>query len=187
VADRLSFSASVDIRAEAEEVFRLVSDLRRKAVLNPGIRVIRVELEGGEPVREGSVFYHRFQRGQRVMEYRTRCVRCVPPRLFESRSETDPVFEVCVTVTPVPGGCRLAQEETVEARPELLDALENSERGAPTFLDVLRLLPLFPASRPLAAEFRVHQRERAARRLGVELRAWLEAIRDHLERRGPVP
>ena len=62
MGDRLTFSASVWIRAEPERVFALVSDLRRKAGLNPNIQVIRVELESDEPVREGSVFFHRFQK-----------------------------------------------------------------------------------------------------------------------------
>ena len=96
--ERLILSATVEIRAEPAEVFAVVSDLRRKALLNPNIKVIRVELEGEDPVREGSVFYHRFQRGTRILEYRSRCVRLVPPWLFESRSETDPPFEVRVTV-----------------------------------------------------------------------------------------
>src|SRR5262245_52805139 len=97
-SERLIFSATVEIQAKPVEIFALVSDLRRKAQLNPNIQVIRVELEGEEPVREGSVFYLRFQRGMQILEYRTRCVRLVPPRLFESRSETDPPFEVRVKI-----------------------------------------------------------------------------------------
>jgi hypothetical protein len=48
----------VEIQAEVAEVFNLVSDLRRKASLNPNIQVIRVELEGEGRIGEGSVFYH---------------------------------------------------------------------------------------------------------------------------------
>ena len=179
--DRLTFCASVELRAEAALVFALVSDLRRKARLNPNIRVIRVELEGEEPVREGSVFYHRFQRGTRIMEYRSRCVRFVPPRLFETRGETDPPFEVRVTVDPAPGGCRLTQEEAVEATPELLDALEPAPSGAGIFRDIVGLLPLFPSLRQLGSEVRALQRERLARKLTRELQAWLDAIKDRLE------
>ena len=178
--DRLTFSASVEIRAEAALVFALVSDLRRKARLNPNIRVIRVELEGEEPVREGSVFYHRFQRETRIMEYRSRCVRCIPPRLFESRGETDPPFEVRVIVEPVPGGCRLTQEETLEVTPDLIDAMEPPP-GAQTFRDVMRLLPLFPGARPLESEIRALQRARLRRKLTAELETWLDAIGKHVE------
>ena len=54
-SQRLTLSATVEIRAEAAEVFAVVNDLRRKARLNPNIQVIRVELEGEEPLREGSI------------------------------------------------------------------------------------------------------------------------------------
>ena len=111
----MTFSAAVAIRADAAEVWALVSDLRRKARLNPAIEVIRLELEGDEPVREGSVFRHRFVKGGRIIEYRSRCVRCDPPRLFVSRGETDPPFEVRVTVEPSAEGCRLMQREALEA------------------------------------------------------------------------
>lgn len=181
MGDRLTFSASVWVRAGPDRVFALVSDLRRKAALNPNIQVIRVELEGEEPIREGSVFYHRFQKGQRIVEYRSRCVRFAPPRLFESRGETDPPFEVRVTVEPAPGGCRLTQQETVEVTPALLDALAPRGAGERAFRDVVSLLAFFPAMRQLGAELRSHQLDGTARTLTTELQAWLDAIKAHLE------
>jgi len=179
--ERLTFSATVEIQAEAGDVFALVSDLRRKAPLNPNIQVIRVELEGEEPVQEGSVFYHRFQRGTRIMEYRSRCIRFLPPRLFESRSETDPPFEVRVTIEPTPAGCRLTQQEAVEVTPELLDALEPARTEVRTFRDIVELLALFPSGRRLGSEFRTLQRERVVRKLAGELQCWLDAIQAHFE------
>ena len=181
MTDRLTFSASLPVCAPAAEVFAVVSDLRRKARLNPNIRVIRVELEGGEPVREGSVFYHRFQKGKRILEYRSRCVRCEPPRLFETRGLADSLFEVRVTVEPLTEGCRLTQEETVEVTPEGLDVLDPAPVSGQTFGDAMKLLMLFPSARPLGAELRAHQRERVARRLAGELESWLDEIRQHLE------
>ena len=180
-SERLIFSANVEIQVEPMEVFALVSDLRRKAQLNPNIQVIRVELEGGEPVREGSVFYHRFHKGTRIMEYRSRCVRMVPPWLFESRSETDPPFEVRVTVDRTAAGCRLTQREEVEVTPELLDAFEPAPTKLPGFRDIMTLFALFPSVRPLGSEIRAFQRERVIRKLTSDLQAWLDAIRAHLE------
>ena len=177
----MTVSASVHVRAEPGEVFAVISDLRRKAPLNPHIEVIRVELESGEPIGPGSVFYHRFQRERRIFEYRSRCLRCEPPRLFESRGETDPPFEVTVTVEPDAAGCRVTQEERLETPAELLDALDPPPTGAPRFRDVLGWLALFPVGRPLVSEVRVMQRERVARRLTRELENWLEAIRAHVE------
>ena len=183
----MTFSASVWLRAEPDRVFALVSDLRRKAGLNPNIQVIRVELESDEPVREGSVFYHRFQKGRQIVEYRSRCVRFVPPRLFESRGDTDPPFEVRMTVAPTPDGCRLTQQETLEVTPELPDVLAPAGSGERAFRDVVNLLALFPAVRQLGAELRSHQLDRAARSLTAELQAWLEAIKAHLEAPSPGP
>ena len=175
----MTFSASVEILAEAEKVFALISDLRVKARLNPNIQVIRVELEGGEPVREGSAFRHRFAKAGQIIEYRSRCVRCDPPRLFVSRGETDPPFEVRVTVAPTLEGCRLTQEEAIEAGPELLAALDSGL--ARSFRDILRLLALVPSVRQLGCELRALQRERVTRRLRGELEVWLDAIRAHVE------
>ena len=180
-SERLIFSATVEIQAKPVEVFALVSDLRRKAQLNPNIQVIRVELEGEEPVREGSVFYHRFQRGMRILEYRSRCVRLVPPRLFESRSETDPPFEVKVTVDPTARGCRLTQYEEAEVTSSLLDAFEPAPTKLRSFRDMMTLFALFPSARPLGSEIRAFQRERVIKKLTSELQVWLDAIRAHLE------
>jgi len=181
VGDCITISASVQVRAGPEEVFALVSDPPRKVRLNPNVRVLRVELEGGGRVGEGAVFYHRLAKGTRLIEYRSRCVRYAPPRLFEIRGETDPPFEVRVTVEPIPEGCRLTQEERLEVTPSLLDALEPAEAEGRPFWEALGLLALFPGSRRLASELRVHQRDRLARRLTRELQAWLDAIKAHLE------
>ena len=178
---RLTFSASVEIHAGAAEAFDLVSDLRRKARLNPNIQVIRIDLEGGEPVREGSVFRHRFEKAGRIIEYRSRCVRCVPPRLLESRGETDPPFEVRVTIEPLAGGCRLTQEETLEVGPEMVEALSAERSRGRAFLDFVRLLPISPGLRALGSELRAFERERLVAGLRGELEVWLEAIRAHLE------
>jgi hypothetical protein len=171
----------VEIRAEAAEVFSLVSDLRRKAALNPTIKVIRVELEGQQTIGEGSVFYHRIQRGMRIVEYRSRCLRYVPPYHFQTRSETNPPFEVTVAVEPTPCACLLTQREVLEVTPEMLDALEPPEAKGGPFREVVRLVSLFPGTRQLESELRAHQRERLKRRLTRELRAWLDAIKAYIE------
>jgi len=177
----------VEVRAGPARVFALVSDPARKAALNPNVQVIRVELEGEGPVAEGSRFYHRLQRGQRIFEYRSRVVRMVPPRLFESRGETDPPFEVRVTVEPAPGGCRLTQQETLEVAPELLDALEPVSVGGRAVREMAGWLAFLPGPRQFGAHLRGLQRDRLARRLTRELEAWLVAIKAHLEAGGASP
>lgn len=181
---RLTFSATIWVRAEPARLFALVSDPRRKDPLNPSIQAIRVELEGEEPPREGSWFYHRLRKGTKTLEYRSRCVRMVPPTLFEARAETDPPFQVRVTLEPVSGGCRLTQQESVEWAPVLPDAVKPVPVGQRSFADMVDLLILFPPGRHLASELRAYQRERLARRLTRELQAWLEAIKAHVESQG---
>jgi hypothetical protein len=179
----VTFSASVEIHAGAAETFALVSDLRRKARLNPSIRVIRIDLEGEEPVQAGSVFRHRFEKAGQIVEYRSRCLRHVPPRLIESRGETDPPFEVRVTIDPTARGCRLTQTETLQMRPEMLEALGAGRRRG-GFLDFVHLLPFSPTLRALGSELRALERERVVARLRGELEVWLDAIRAHLEAPG---
>jgi hypothetical protein len=171
---------SVDVGATPERAFEVMSDLREKAPLNPNARSIRVELLGGEPVREGSVFAHRLQRGRQVMEYRTRCVRHDPPRRYWSRSETDPPFEVRVTVDPLAGGCRVTQEERLEVSAAVMDTLEPPP-GPSGLHEAFRWMALFPALRPLDGHLRALQRDRITRRFTAELSAWLAAIKAHLE------
>lgn len=179
--DRLSFSASVEIRAGPGQVFDLVSDLRQKAALNSHVKVIRVEIEEGESIRPGTVFRSRLQKGRRIFEYRSRCVRMERPYLLETRSDTDPPFQVRVILEPTLEGCRLTQEETLEVTPELLNALEPVSAEGRTFRDVMELLAFFPGLRHLGLELQTYQRERLARRLTAELQAWLDAIKGHIE------
>ena len=122
MADRLTFSASVQVRAAAADAFALVSDLRRKARLNPNIEVIRVELLGEEPVREGSMFAHRFRKGPRIVEYRSRCVRFEPPRLFVS------LGEMMRWLSLFPGGRRLGTELGAHQRERVARRLSEELR-----------------------------------------------------------
>lgn len=178
--EALVFAAQVDVRTAPTRAFRVVSDLREKARLNPNVEVIHVQLLGGEPVREGSVFLNRLRRGRRIVEYESRCIVCEPPRRYWSRSVTDPPFEVRVTVDARPGGCRIIQEERLPVTPALLDALEPPP-GPRGFAEALASMAMVPALRPLDGHVRDLQRERLARRFTAELSAWLEAIRRHLE------
>lgn len=179
--DPLVFAASVEVGVSPERAFQVVSDLREKARLDPNAELLHAALLGGEPVREGSVFHSRARRGRHIVEYRTRCVRCEPPRRFWTSSETDPPLHVRVAVDPRPGGCRITQEEELAVTPAALDALDPPP-GPRGFAEALAAMALVPGLRPLDGHVRAMQRERVARRLTGELSAWLDAIRAHLER-----
>jgi hypothetical protein len=162
-------------------VFALVSDLRRKAALNPNVEVLQIEVESGEPIRGGSIFYSRLRKGRRIIEYRSRCVRFEPPYAYEGRSETDQPFEVKVRVRPAKGGSWLTQEEGVEVSQSVLDAMEPLSAPERAFRDVVSVLSFLPVVRPLLAELEGLQRRRLAARLTAELQAWLDAIKAYLE------
>lgn len=181
--DPLVFAASVDVGVAPQRAFQLVSDLREKARLNPSVEVLHVALLGGEPVREGSVFHHRLRRGHRVVEYTSRCVAYEPPRRCWNRSETDPPFEVRVSVEPAADGCRITQEERLPVTAALLDALAPPP-GPRGFAQAVASMALVPALRPLDGHVRAMQRERVRQRFTAELSAWLQAIRTHLEDEG---
>ena len=81
------------------------------------------------------------------MEYRSRCIRYLPPQLFQTRSETDPAFEVTVTLEPTASGCRLTHREELEVTPEILDTFKPAGTRGSLFREVRRLLRLFPGTR----------------------------------------
>lgn len=181
MGNRLAFSASVWVSAEPAAVFSIVSDVRKKAALNPSVKVLHVEVESGEPIREGSIIYSRLQRGKRIVEYRSRCVRLDPPYVYEGRSESDPPFEVKVRVRPTQGGAWLTQEESVEVGRSVLDAMEPLSPPERAFREVVSFFSFLPVVRPLLAELEGLQRRRLGARLTAELQEWLDAIKAHLE------
>jgi hypothetical protein len=178
----LRVAAAVEIIAPAGRVFALVSDPLAKARLNPFVQVIRIEREDPEPLREGSITFYRLQKGTRIFEYRTRCLRLKPDRLLESQAELPTLFRVRVDVEPIPGGSRLTQREECEVTLTMLDRLPVSRRAERAWKTIKLVSFVVPS---LAREtFAVILQERAeAFRLVMEreLRGWLQAIKRHLE------
>jgi hypothetical protein len=175
-------AAAVEIGAPAAAVFALVSDPAAKAKLNPFTQVIRMEREDPGPLREGSVIFFRLQKGRRIFEYRTRCVRLEPNRLLETQAELPTLFRVRLEMEPVPGGTRLTQREECEITAGMLEGLPVPRRAEHAWQAIKILSVLAPS---LAREtYAVILRERAdALRVVMEreLRGWLQAIKQHLE------
>jgi hypothetical protein len=176
----IRIAESVEIAVPPATVFSLVSDPVAKLSLNPFVQVIRVEREG--PPGEGAVTFLRFQKGQRFIEYRTRCIAYVPGRLLESQAELPTHFRVRVEVRPSPHGTRLTQREECELTVDMLEHVMATRREERAWRAIKFLNVVFP---PLAREtfaIILEQRVEAARKtMGVELYAWLEAIKRHLE------
>jgi hypothetical protein len=141
-----------------------------------------VERDDAGPLRDGSVTFLRLQKGRRIFEYRACCERLVPGRLLEHRAQLPTLVRVRVEVDPIPAGARLTQHEECEVTVGMLEGLPVTRRAERAWR-TLKLLHLFLPG--LGHEtFAVILRERAdALRLGMkrELRAWLEAIKAHVE------
>jgi hypothetical protein len=172
----------VEIAASPAAVFALVCDPEAKARLNPSVQVIRVEAEQAGPLREGSAIFFRLQKGHRVFEYRTRCLRLIPDRLLETLAELPSRFRVRVELTPIPGGTRLEHREECEIDPAMLEGLPVSRRAERAWRFMHLLTFIVPEL--VRETYTILLRERAdALRVVLqrELRHWLEAIKRHLE------
>jgi hypothetical protein len=173
---------SVEIAAPPAQVFALVSDAAAKAGLNPFIQVIRVEREDPGPQREGSTTFLRLQKGTRIFEYRTRCRRLVPGRIIENQAELPTLLRVRVEVEPIPGGSRLTQHEECEVTLAMLDGLPVPRRAERAWRAIRILSLVLPAlARETYAVIMQDRCEILRVVLRRELRAWLQAIQQHLE------
>lgn len=170
-------SHTVDIRARPEAVFDLVCDVARRARLDPNATALGVAKETPGPVRVGTVFYYRLVIEGKIAEYRSRCIAIEPDRLLVTQSDTQPPFQVRITVEPVPGGARLTQEERFELAPlyfPLPRAPGRLGRWLQRLFGERRYLVQGPEA--LAAE----EADWEAR-LNHRLARWLASIKRHLE------
>ncbi len=173
----VTISASVDIAASPKAVFDLVTDVSRRARLNPRVGVLGIAKITPGPVRLGTRFRYRVAVDGHIVEHACECVAFEPGRLMETVSDTKPPFRVRVTVEPIPGGARLTQEEFFELPPAVMPLprwrcwpgrlLDKLFGGA----DCLR-----QSAESLAAEA-----EETCRRLQPRLAGWLERLKRHLE------
>ncbi len=181
----LRLSQAVDIGAPPSAVFRLISDPLAKARLHPEVRVVRIEREDAGPLAPGSVTFYRLQTGRRIFEYRMRCLRCEPDRLIESIADLPTRFAVRLEIEATPEGSRLTHSEECEVTAEMLEGLVVTRRAehAWTFMKLLAFFLPGLADETLAVLFR--ERADALRvRMQRELRAWLLAMKQHLESGG---
>lgn len=177
-------SRSIHINAPVKRVFALAADPLARSRLNPGATPIRVEVEGGGPLRAGSRVHFRLQVGDHIADYHAEVREFVPNRRIVSLAHAHIPFEVSLETEPHEGGTLLTQTETFEPTEEMLES-ELPEPGRRALLPLLRpvLLLLYP---DYAARLRREEEARLAQRLGERLDRWLAAIRDALEARaGP--
>lgn len=104
--------ATVDINAEPETVFNLVTDVNLRADLDPNKHVIRIVKETPGPIRVGTVFYYNLVVEGHIADYRNRCTVFEPGHLIETESDTNPPFVIRVTTEPIENGTRLTHTES---------------------------------------------------------------------------
>lgn len=181
----LEISESVDIAATPETVFVVVSDVPRRAQLNPNIEVIRVEQESDGPVGKGTIFYSRIQKGQRILAYRIRFTKFQPCRKIEYISDTDPPFKVKISLKKTRHGTRLIQKEEMEITPQMVMASESKEDGSP-FKASQEFGELLLMTEPISEYMTMRDAylKKMEHSLKKELRAWLIKIKEYIERGG---
>lgn len=173
-------SRSIHIEAPVERVFTLMCDPAARARLNPDVKPIRVEIESGRPLAQGSVCHFRLQVGDRIADYRIRIVEFITGRRIVSVSDSAVPFEVCLETDPENGGTRLTQTERFEASEEMLDKAVADRATQRVLGFAYRLYLAFDTDTALRLKQR--EEELLTRKLEATLDRWLASIKRHLER-----
>lgn len=178
----VAVSRSIHIDAPVERVFALMADPLARSRLHPDAEPIRVEIEGGGPLRAGGVCHFRLQIGNRIADYRTRVRELEPARRIVSLSDSAVPFEVRIETEPEDRGTRLTQTETFEPSDEMLIETSVADSLTRKVLQVIEpIMPLFDPD--YARRIRGRQEELLTQRLEKNLDRWLAAIKRHLEQK----
>jgi uncharacterized protein YndB with AHSA1/START domain len=172
-------SRSVHIAAPVERVFGFITDPAARSQLHPEARPIRVEVEGGGPLRANARTHFRLQLGHRIVDYHTQVREFVPNRRIVSVSDSAVPFQITLETIPENHGTRLTQTEEFEPTDEMLVQTLPRSLLRRIFGILEPVLPLFDAD--YAQRIRGEQEELLARQLEPKLQRWLEAIRQRLE------
>ncbi len=168
---------SVEIESDPETVFALVTDIPRKARLDPNAKVLGVVQETEGPVAVGTTFHYRLVVAGKIADYHSQCTAFVPGQMIETLSDSDPPFTVRVTVTPSARGALLTQTESFTMqRIHIQLPKADGWRG--------RLLRLMFGNRDAIQQDPDATRDDEARmeaKLTERLEKWLEAIKQELE------
>ena len=172
--------SSVEINGvKPDDVFVLITDLRRKTLLCPHTAVIGITHHPEGAIDVGTVFHHRVAIDGRIADYHNRVIAFSPGERMVTESDSSPPFRIEVVVEPIVSGTRLTQEESF-----LLTELVVPVPKAPGWLG--RLLRLLFGDENLIRQGSVSlekEVEEAQSRLQPRLDAWLHRIKHHLEKK----
>lgn len=172
-------SRSIHIRAPVERVFAFMADPVARSALAPHARPLLVGIEGGGPLRMGSVCHFRLQMNGRILDYRTRVRELVPDQRIVSISDSEVPFEIVLETTADRDGTRLTQTERFEPTEEMLQQALPPSPSNTAMEKIYQWLPFLDPE--YAARVR-HGRERMlARQLEENMEQWLAAIKRRLE------
>lgn len=168
----------MNIQAEPDSVFSLITDVARKAHLDPNSTVLGVAKETEGPVDVGVVFHYRIVIEGNIADYRTRCVAFEAGHMMETTSDSSPPFRIRVTVDPIPGGARLTQAESFSL-PVLRVPVPKAKGRPGQILQLILGKGDFIAQSPESVAAEEAQMEA---KLRPRLARWLNAIKTHVER-----
>ena len=169
--------SSVNIQASPEEVFALISDVRRCGELNPRVEVINISNEPPGKVTEGTVFHYRIVIQGKMTEYSSKVITFEPNRLLETQTDTYPVVNISIKIEPIEGGVCLEQELTSEVPRE-----ESTPVAFPGWFSKLIGRLEKETSGAESGEALYQQQEAAMQeQLQEQLDEWLAVVKKHLE------
>ena len=172
-------SRSIHIRAPVERVFALMADPVARSALSPHALPLLVEIEGGGPLRMGSVCHFRLQTNDRILDYRMRVRELIPSQRIVSISDSEVPFEVTLETVADRDGTRLTQTERFEPTEEML---QRALRQTPSSAAMEKIYQWLPFLDPEYATRVRHGREQMlAQQLEGNMEQWLAAIKQHLE------
>ncbi len=177
----VSIHASTEINATPDEVFALVSDLRRKTPLCPHTAVIRITKHPEGPIGVGTVFQQRVAIDGHIADYQNRIIEFIPHKRMVTESDTSPSFRIVVTIEPNGMGCRLIQEESFP-----LTELKMPVPRADGWLGRLLRIIFGKDDFILQGDHSLaNEAQEMRNKLEPRLEAWLASIKQNLEQKGP--
>ncbi len=167
---------SIEINAPPPTVFAVVSDLCRRARLNPRWTIVSCEpLDGG--MHAGARYRFVSLRSGTRTEHVSRVALYEPPSRLVLHSEVHRGLEIELTVHATPAGSRLTHIESFERLPSAPKSADEPR----SFLTILRTWLMFEQegyAEASAEEARATLRTQ----IGREIQAWLTAIKHSIER-----
>ena len=166
----------IEINAPPPAVFAIVSDLCRRARLNPNWTIVSCEpLDGG--MRAGARYRFVSLRGGTRTEHMSRVAVYEPPSRLVLHSEIHRGLEIELTVHATPMGSRLTHAESFEHLPSQLKPTDEPR----SFLTILRTWLMFEQE-GFAETSAEEVRTAMQAQIRGEIQFWLVSIKRESER-----